>query len=340
MNGKQRIAAALAGQQPDSTPIMLHNFMLAAREAGVTMREYRSDPRQIARCHIEAVEKYGVDGVLIDVDTATLAGAAGVPTEFPEDDPAVCHGALLQSLEAVDDLAPVDVSAYPGVQVWLEGTRLLKQHFADEICIRGNCDQAAFSLACMLRGAEDWLLDIVEEDSQERVLKLLDYCHTITAQFLRLMAQTGADMLSNGDSSAGTSLISPRLYRRLGQPYQTRTAAVSHELGLPWALHICGNANLILADMLQTGADALELDFKTDAARARRELQGRATFIGNIDPSGVLALGTPELVASRTHDLLDVFAGEPRFILHSGCALPASTPTANLQAMIRAAREH
>lgn len=338
MNGHERIAAALAGRPADSTPVMLHNFMMAARETGLTMNQYRHDPSQIARCHIEAVEKYGHDAVLIDIDTATLAAAAGVPTEYPEDEPAVCRGVRLRSLEAVDDLEPVDVGAHEGIQVWLEAVRLVKRYFGNEIWVRGNCDQAGFSLACLLRGMEQWMLDIVDADNAARVERLLDFCTGITTQFLRLMAGTGADMLSNGDSSAGTSLISPRLYRQLALPYEMRVAACSHELGLPWALHICGNANPILADLAATGADALELDFKTDAQRAREAFQGRLAFIGNLDPSGVLALGTPDLVEARTRELLQVFAAEPRFILNAGCALPATTPPENLRAMVRVAR--
>ena len=339
MNGYERIAAALAGRQPDRTPVMLHNFMMAAHEAGVTMHQYRSDARQMARCHIEAVERYGYDGMMIDVDTATLAAATGVPTEYPEDEPAACRGVRLRSLEEVDDLAPVDLTSHEGVVMWLECVRLLKQYFGNEIYVRGNCDQAGFSLACLMRGIEQWMMDIVDEDSRERVERLLEYCTGVTMQFLRLMAATGCDMLSNGDSSAGTSLISPRLYRRFGLPYEQRLAAYSHELGLPWALHICGNANPILADMAATGGDAFEIDYKTDAVRARQTWKDQCTFIGNIDPSGVLALGTVELVESRTRELLQVFAGEPRFILNAGCALPATTPPENLQAMIRVARE-
>jgi uroporphyrinogen decarboxylase len=339
MNGYERVVAALEGRQPDSTPVMLHNFMMAAREAGVTMQQYRGDGRQIARCHIEAVEKYGYDGMMIDVDTATLAAAAGVPTEYPEDEPAVCRGVRLRSLEEVDDLETVDLTKHEGVVMWVEGVRLLKQYFKNEIYVRGNCDQAGFSLACMMRGIEQWMMDIVDEDSQERVERLLDYCTGVTAQFLRMMAETGCDMLSNGDSSAGTSLISPRLYRRFGLPYEKKLADYSHELGLPWALHICGNANPILADMAATGGDAFEIDFKTDAARARAAWKDRCAFIGNIDPSGVLALGSVELVESRTRELLQVFDGEPRFILNAGCALPATTPPENLRAMIRVARE-
>lgn len=37
MNGYQRIRAVLNGEWPDKRPVMLHNFMMAAREAGLTM---------------------------------------------------------------------------------------------------------------------------------------------------------------------------------------------------------------------------------------------------------------------------------------------------------------
>jgi len=72
--------------------------------------------------------------------------------------------------------------------------------------------------------------------------------------------------------------------------------------------------------------------------RAREALRGRATFVGNLDPT-LLAMGTPAAVEKETRALLAAFAGEPRFILNAGCAIPATTPPENLRAMIRAARE-
>ena len=58
MNGYERIKSALEGRQPDRTPVMLHNFMMAAHEAGYTMEEFREDPRKIAESFIKSVEKY------------------------------------------------------------------------------------------------------------------------------------------------------------------------------------------------------------------------------------------------------------------------------------------
>jgi len=338
VNGYQRISAALAGQWPDRRPVMLHNFMMAAREAGVPMHRYRSDPHAIARVFAASVEKYDYDGIIVDIDTATLAGAAGVPVHFPDEEPAVCHGSLIGSLEQVDRLEPVQLGREPRVQVWLEAVRILRRHFGGQVYLRGNCDQAPFSLAGMIRGLDGWLMDLMEEKNRERAHLLLEYAAGVTAQFIRLMAEAGADMVSNGDSSAGASLISPRLHRSFAHSYESRMAACAHECGRPWALHVCGNANRILPELAATGADAVELDYKTDVRLAHDSLGGAVAFIGNLDPTGVLACGTPALVEAKTRELLDVFADTPRFILNAGCALPADTPPENLRAMIRAAR--
>lgn len=101
MNGYQRINAALKGLQPDKTPIMFHNFMMAAREHGVTMEQYRNSPKVIAETFIAAIEKYQYDGILVDIDTATLAGAVGVHVDFPTDDPARTHIGNVENLEDV-----------------------------------------------------------------------------------------------------------------------------------------------------------------------------------------------------------------------------------------------
>ena len=334
MNGRQRIDAALKGIWPDRTPVMLHNFMMAAREVGITMRQFREDPRQIARCFEEAVKSYQLDGILVDVDTAVLAGAVGVPVDFPEDSPARCRGSCLPMLEAVRDLEPIDISHDPRIQISLEAVAILVREYGNEIFIRGNCDQSPFSLAGCMRGLDQWLMDVASQQDDELVHGLLDYCTGITCQFLKLMAGTGAHMLSNGDSPAGPDMLSPRFYSIFALPYERRVADYAHKEGLPYLLHICGKTDRILKQMVDVGAEALEIDFKTNAQLAHDILKGKITFVGNIDPSEVLARGTPELVRFKTEELLAIFADTPRFVLNSGCALPADTPPENIRTML------
>ena len=338
MTGRERINAALKGEWPDRTPITLHNFMMAAREAGVTMQQFREDPRVIARCFGEAAERYKLDSILVDIDTATLAGAVGVPVAFPEDNPARYHGSCLPTLEAVRDLEPIDISHNERIQIWVEAVRILVKEYGDDIFIRGNCDPAPFSLAGAMRGLDQWVMDVASEESPELVHTLLEYCTDISCQFLRLMAQTGCHMLSNGDSVGGPDMLSPRFFRAYVLPYEQRMAACSHELGLPYLVHICGKTDKILEHLTETCADAMEIDYKTDIQRAHDFFKGKLTFVGNLDPSGVLARGTSEFVRQKTGELLDVFADSPRFILNSGCALPADTPPENIRAMCSCVR--
>ena len=81
MNSLQRVNAVVAGQIPDRVPVCLHNFMMATREAGVSMQDYRSTPEVIARTHLQALEEYGYDCLMIDTDTTMLAEAMGAKSE-------------------------------------------------------------------------------------------------------------------------------------------------------------------------------------------------------------------------------------------------------------------
>lgn len=337
MNGYQRIDAALKGLKPDKTPIMLHNFMMAAREHGVTMEQYRNSPVVIADAFKDSVDKYQYDGILVDIDTSTLAGAVGVPVDFPKDDPARTHIGNLESLEDISRLKRAKIEDYRYIQIWLEAVRLLKDYYKDELYIRGNCDQAPFSLASMMRGAQNWMLDLMMgEDGQLELL--LEYCTDISSRFIRLMAQTGCNMVSSGDSPAGPEMISPDMYLKYALPYEKRLVEIAHQSGVPYTLHICGNTDVILEHMLLTGADAFELDYKTDVTKAFITFNQTAAFIGNIDPSGTLALGTVNEVQKKTMELLTAYKNSNRFILNAGCAIPPNTPPENLKMMIETAR--
>lgn len=230
MNGCERIEAALKGDEVDRVPVMLHNFMMAAAEMNVSMEAFREDPRVIADALIKSVEKYQLDGVLIDLDTATLAGSVGVPVDFPEKEPARFHGERIASLGDVETLGPVKIENYKYVEIWLNSVRLVKEYFGDDVFVRGNCDQAPFSFACSIRGINGLMMDLVMKE-ESLVRELLEFSTDVTSQFIRQMAQTGAHMVSNGDSLAGPELISPEFYEGFALPYEARIVEEAHAAG-------------------------------------------------------------------------------------------------------------
>ncbi len=336
MNGYERIKAALEGRMPDRRPVMLHNFLHAAELAGINMKQYRESPELAARSLIESVERYGLDGVLFDVDTALLASAIGVKTDYPDDEPARTHEPLLENLADVDSLQQVDISKSVRVQHALETVRILKNHFKGEVYVRGNCDQSPFSLATMVRTPANFMMDLMLDE--ENSVKLLRYTTGITKQMIGLMAEAGADMLSNGDSPAGPDMISPQMYRTFALPYEKIVSDYSHACGKPYLLHICGNTDLILEDMATIGLDAVELDYKTPIDRIYGVMHDTCTLFGTVDPSGVITFGSVRDVEEKTIELLRRYDGCPRLVVNAGCAIPRNAPHENVKKFVETAR--
>lgn len=337
MNGHERIAAALAGEPVDTTPVMLHAVAHAPAEAGISADTYRRDPQAAADAHIRYTEKYGLDGILVDVDTAVTAAAVGAPVDYPANDMARVAAPLLESLDEAGRLADVDVTGHWRIHHLCETARLVKLHFGDAVHVRGNCDQAPFSLACALRGPEEFMIDLMTDE--DGALRLLEATTRICLQVMRAMAATGVDMLSHGDSPAGPSMISPQMYARFAAPFEKAMADESHRLGLPYLIHICGDTTLILPQLATLGAQAVELDYKTRINEIRRTLGDSVTLFGTVDPSGVIALGTSAMVRAACEEILEAYRGNSRLVLGAGCLIPPMAPEENIREIVRCSHE-
>lgn len=338
MNGYERIMAALAGKPTDRVPIMLHNFMPAAAEAGMTMGQYRGSAKNIARAHIEAARKYELDGILVDIDTCMEAHAIGVPVDFPEDEPARAIGPAAGGIdELIEKMEPEKLVKNGRVQILLEAIRLIKQEVGGELTVRGNCDQMAFSLAMLAYGMSDFMADLLDEEREDKILMLIDRAYAVHLQFHKLMNAAGADLTSFGDSSCGPDLISRACYLKFAQPFHQRLRNDLNKLGIKTVCHICGNLDNIINDVAQIGFPAMEVDYKTNMEGAAKALAGHSVMFGPIDPSGVFYYGRPEDVRRETQRVLAVFGGKS-LVIGAGCALPTGTPPENIKAFVETAR--
>lgn len=339
MNGYERIKAALEGKKPDKRPVMLHNFQNCVYEMGITFDQFRSDARLAAECFIKNAEKYDLDGILIDFDTATLAGACGCEVVFPADKAAIPAGHILKDIEDAAGLKPVRLEDSRQANHWLETSRRVAEYFGKDKYIRCNCDQAPFSLASMLRGSQELMMDLTDEDYEEDVFRLLEYCTDVTGQFIRLAAQTGAHCVSNGDSVAGPAMISPHMYKKFAVPYEKLIVEEAHRNHMDYFLHICGNTTPILEEFPELHTEAMELDYKTDIKEIYRVIGDNTALSGILDPSGVFLRGNPELVRQEVRKILETYENSYRLILCSGCALAPETPEENMRAFVDEARK-
>jgi MtaA/CmuA family methyltransferase len=335
----ERCLTVIHGDIPDRVPVALHNFQMAAREAGIPLEECLTKPEAAARAQLEAVDKYGYDCIVIDLDTTMLAEAMGARRDSTPGQPGHLAAPAIASLEEVAKLKPADPARDGRIPVLLEAVRILSREVGDRVAIRGNADQNAFALAALLRGMQEFMVDLASEPDHPAIGQLLEVSYQTHVATHRALAAAGAHFTSLGDSASGPDVISPAMFRRFARPYQERLVRELAADGIFTMIHICGNTTAILDQLAEYPFCGLELDYKTDARRAKTTVGANHVLCGNIDPSGVLARGTPGQVREATRRLIGLWKPGGKFILNAGCALPPTTPAENLHVFIQSARE-
>jgi uroporphyrinogen decarboxylase len=339
VNSLERVQTVLSGRIPDRVPVCLHNFMLATHEAGVPMEKYRSDAKAIAHAHLHALEKYGHDCILVDTDTTMLAEAMGAKSECAPNEPGRIVAPAIHRLAEVDRLQVVNPYRDARIPALLEGIRLLSEQVGNEVAIRANADQAAFDLACMVRGIENFLVELLTEPENPAMEQLFRVCYQSHLAVHRALKDAGAHFTSMGDSLAGPDVCSPKMFDRFARPYEQRLLADLAASGIFTVIHICGDTTRILDSLSQYDFCGFELDYKTDAMKAKQTAGARHVLLGNLDPSEVIAMGTVEEVREKTRQLISAWKPGGHFVLNAGCTIPPNTPPENIRAMIATAHE-
>jgi uroporphyrinogen decarboxylase len=294
----------------------------------------------MARCHLKFAQKYGLDGILLDVDTCMEAGAIGVPIDFPVDDPARVTGPASDNIEELlEMMTPEKLRKYDRIKIQLEAVEIMKKEAGGEIFIRGNCDQMAFSLAMLSYGMENFLADLLDEELEEKILLLIDRAFDVHLEYHRMMLEAGADITSFGDSSCGPDVIGPELFLKYSLPSHKKLRRELTKMNVGTICHICGNLDRIIEDVAGIGYAGVEIDYKTNIENTARVMKNRSVVFGPLDPSGLFYFGTPESMRAKTSQVLDCFQGQG-IVLGAGCAIPKGAPEELIKIFVETARSY
>jgi uroporphyrinogen decarboxylase len=340
MTSLERCLTVLRGGKPDRVPVVPQAFMFALGTAGVRMRDVVRNAVRMAEAQAVSQERYGYDGCIIDFDDATLAEACGAKVIFRDDEPAVVdeHEPLLKSLRDVATLKIPDPWKDGRLPVWLEASHALVERTGNRVFVMGRADQGPFTLACLLRGAQQLFLDLMSGSDHDAIAGLIDYCRRVCAVFAKAQKDAGAHATSIGDAYASPNLVSPRLYRQYALQPEIDLVREVQAYGIPMSIHICGNTTGILPDMAKTGARILEVDWKVVMGEARQIVPRETILMGNVNPGDPMVLGTPAQVTAAAREIIQATGGRG-IILSSGCALGRDTRPENMQALVAAASE-
>jgi MtaA/CmuA family methyltransferase len=337
MNSVERVGTAIALQEPDRVPVDLHNFQLAARATGLPMSQVFRDGELLAEAMLVAWREFGHDMILLENGTACNAEACGMEVRYRDDSAPVAGRPILGSLAEVADLeVPDPYVSFPMSEI-LKATRILAREIGDKAWICARADQGPMDLAAQLRGMSEFMMDLATGEEEELVNALLDYSRRVATRYAYALIECGGHSTSIGEPMAGPAMISPRHYRRYPWSHECRMVSELKEHGIILHLHICGDTGLITDDFIATGAQVLEIDHKSDAARLRAEARYTTCLLGNID-TNLLALGSAGEVDDACHELIEVCKPGGGFILGPGCAMAPNTPAENIHALVESAK--
>jgi uroporphyrinogen decarboxylase len=334
----ERVETALRHEEPDRVPCVPELCLPSIRISRVPYSEYCTNSKKLARSLLASWRRFKYDGITVDSDTFVTASGFGLKVRIKGNEVPRGIGAVVETEEDVDGLQIPDPHKDGRMPVWIEAAEIIVEKVGRKVWIMGRADQGPFDLAAELRGIERFVVDLYKNPSLAH--KLLRKTTEASVEFAKAMYETGVHMTAFGDSIGGPDFISPKLYEEFAHPYEREAFRELRRKGVRASLHICGAATPILPLMAETGADILEIDQKVDIGKAKEIVGAKTSLMGNLDPTGVLFLGTPETVEKASRECMMKAGKGGGLILSSGCDVPMRTPFRNLDTMMHAVRKY
>jgi uroporphyrinogen decarboxylase len=338
MTPRQLIDNLLAGTPADRIPFCPAIYEHKAALIGETPSRMSREVTLFEKAIVREIEVYQPDMVVVGCDVYNVeAEAAGCNVRFYDsnDVPSISE-AIIKPGDGISGLKIPDPEKDGRMPVNLETGEWIQRHFGRERIIRGALS-APFSLASELVGPEPLLLALM--DQPQWVSKLLVFSASVIEAYGKAFVERGLGVILF-DSHASPPLISPELYKRIILP---PTAGVIRyfrsDLEVPLVPYIMGgDTSLLLDSMLETGANNILCDFKSDLNDFICRLLGKPVLLrANLDP--YFLLKTPvDQIKTRVREVLAVGRRHPGFMLGTGI-LPYDMPPEKIIAVREALAE-
>jgi uroporphyrinogen decarboxylase len=137
-------------------------------------------------------------------------------------------------------------------------------------------------------------------------------------------------------ATAAAGLLSAELSREVSSQHVRRVVDAVQDDRCQVVLHNCGNRGQVTEEMVETGAFGLHFGNQADLVEALRTVPTDRLVLGNLDPAGLLKLGTADEMARATSALLHGTASFPNSVLSTGCDTPPRVPLVNIDAFFGA----
>ena len=227
-------------------------------------------------------------------------------------------------------------------ELYVDSERVIRE-FRDEYWVVGVTVTTIWETAWALRGYQQLLMDTVADpEIAEAVLEIPFRYHLAAAERLAAM---GIDMLWTGDDigSQKGMLIAPASWRRFLKPRMAELVARVKAIdpAIKVAYHTDGDVREVLPELIEIGIDVLNpvQPACMDPAELKRDYGDRLLFWGSIDEQHTLPFGSPDDVRAELRRRLTTIGRGGGLILGPTHHVQLDTSLENFWAMVDTIRD-
>ncbi len=298
------------------------------------MSEFLQDREVFVKAQVASYERYQPDILIMMRDLLMEVEALGNELRFPENSMSFAKMEMLKEdkrkLSSLQLADPKQDGRLPDYLMACAETKEILSDVLVSAVIAGP-----WTIAMGLRGATELILDAMNDP--DYVHELMAFCTQATKELTEELAEIGVG-IGYSEAPASCSLISPDMYRNFVLPYHQELVTYFKEKKVGVGLHICGNADPIIEDMVDTGASNISIDSGTDMGRAVKASRGKTVLIGNVDTNTFMAESKDEM-RQAVRNCLDQAPADSGYILAPGCEVPGLAPTEKVDWFMELATE-
>jgi [methyl-Co(III) methanol-specific corrinoid protein]:coenzyme M methyltransferase len=332
---RERVMRLFRKEKIDRVPVfsgMGNVTVHGLKESNTPFSEVHSDPKLMATTSSSTYRLFGLECAVVPYDIAVEAEVLGCTMNTYPNREGILYPTVKDKVikGAADIKIPEKLAQKGRLPVITEAIRILKKDIGGEVAV-GTYVLGPFLLAGQVMDLEGLLKQAFK--NPEAVNNVLGLFADLIIAIAGIYKDAGADYITIREMGASADVLSPRMFRSLVKPHLDKVMAGIH---MPKVLHICGNANPIVEDMANTKADAISIEKKTGAAKARQLLGKEALIFGNLDTYQILCLGSPADVEKETMRALS----EGVSAVWPGCDLWPEIPAENLRVMVETVKKN
>ncbi len=301
---------------------------------GVSVKEMISDSTLQARGMQAVAESTPAAASVSFMDLSVEAECFGCAVTVTDDEVPTIEEPIITDEDEVAALTVPEVGS-GRTGIYLDAIKKAKELITDRPVLAGMI--GPYSLAARLFDLSEIMMNCY--DDPDMVHAVLAKCTQFLVNYAKAYREAGADGIVMAEPVAG--LLSPMLEEEFSAPYVKQIVDAVQNDNFIVIYHNCGdNVPKMLESILSTGAAAYHFGNAVDLEKDILEkVPSNVVVMGNIDPAGVLRMGTPESVRAATTELLEKCSKYPNFVLSSGCDMPPKTPWENINAFFAAAED-